>query len=54
MLGKKKVMGMYKIVEAYLLRNPDAYVYPLSVPFCCLAMYCGLLINISAYYDLDS
>ncbi|XP_074369354.1 major strawberry allergen Fra a 1.07-like [Apium graveolens] len=24
--GKKKVMGMYKIVEAYLLQNPDAYV----------------------------
>lgn len=24
--GKEKVMGMYKIVEAYLLQNPDAYV----------------------------
>ncbi|KAK2986055.1 hypothetical protein RJ640_011496 [Escallonia rubra] len=24
--GKEKVMGMYKVVEAYLLQNPDAYV----------------------------
>ncbi|KAK2986059.1 hypothetical protein RJ640_011500 [Escallonia rubra] len=24
--GKEKVMGMYKVVEAYLLQNRDAYV----------------------------
>ncbi|XP_044497875.1 major allergen Pru ar 1-like [Mangifera indica] len=24
--GKEKALGMYKIVEAYLLQNPDAYV----------------------------
>ncbi|KAA8527666.1 hypothetical protein F0562_035465 [Nyssa sinensis] len=24
--GKEKVLGMYKVVEAYLLQNPDAYV----------------------------
>ncbi|KAA8548704.1 hypothetical protein F0562_000388 [Nyssa sinensis] len=24
--GKDKVLGMYKVVEAYLLQNPDAYV----------------------------
>ncbi|KAA8549684.1 hypothetical protein F0562_001298 [Nyssa sinensis] len=24
--GKDKVFGMYKVVEAYLLQNPDAYV----------------------------
>lgn len=23
--GKEKVLGMYKVVEAYLLQNPDAY-----------------------------
>ncbi|CAK9160651.1 unnamed protein product [Ilex paraguariensis] len=23
--GKEKVMAMYKVVEAYLLQNPDAY-----------------------------
>ncbi|KAJ0690894.1 putative Bet v I/Major latex protein [Helianthus annuus] len=24
--GKEKVLGLYKVVEAYLLKNPDAYV----------------------------
>ncbi|KAL7618735.1 major allergen Pru ar 1 [Lactuca sativa] len=24
--GKEKVLGLYKVVEAYLLENPDAYV----------------------------
>ncbi|XP_022847661.1 major allergen Pru ar 1-like [Olea europaea var. sylvestris] len=24
--GKERVLGMYKVVEAYLLQNPDAYV----------------------------
>ncbi|KAA8527677.1 hypothetical protein F0562_035454 [Nyssa sinensis] len=24
--GKEKVLGMYKVVEAYLLQNPEAYV----------------------------
>lgn len=23
--GKEKVLGMYKVVEAYLLQNPEAY-----------------------------
>ena len=23
--GKEKVVGMYKVVEAYLIENPDAY-----------------------------
>lgn len=23
--GKEKALGMYKVVEAYLLQNPDAY-----------------------------
>ncbi|XP_076949949.1 major allergen Pru ar 1-like [Bidens hawaiensis] len=26
MAGKEKVLGVYKIVEAYLIKNPDAYV----------------------------
>ncbi|KAI3683691.1 hypothetical protein L1987_84204 [Smallanthus sonchifolius] len=24
--GKEKVLGLYKVVEAYLVKNPDAYV----------------------------
>ncbi|KAD5803243.1 hypothetical protein E3N88_14603 [Mikania micrantha] len=24
--GKEKVLGLYKVVEAYLIKNPDAYV----------------------------
>ncbi|KAL8204841.1 hypothetical protein R6Q57_010464 [Mikania cordata] len=24
--GKEKVMGLYKVVEAYLIKNPDSYV----------------------------
>ncbi|KAL8263152.1 hypothetical protein R6Q59_024501 [Mikania micrantha] len=24
--GKQKVLGLYKVVEAYLVKNPDAYV----------------------------
>ena len=24
--GKEKILGMYKLVEDYLLKNPDAYV----------------------------
>lgn len=24
--GKEKVLGLYKVVEAYLVNNPDAYV----------------------------
>ncbi|KAI3738443.1 hypothetical protein L2E82_28475 [Cichorium intybus] len=24
--GKEKVLGLYKVVEGYLLKNPDAYV----------------------------
>ncbi|KAL8204840.1 hypothetical protein R6Q57_010463 [Mikania cordata] len=25
-VGKEKVLGLYKVVEAYLIKNPDAYV----------------------------
>ncbi|MFS7989954.1 putative START-like domain superfamily protein [Helianthus anomalus] len=25
-VGKEKVLGLYKVVEAYLLKNPNAYV----------------------------